>query len=530
MKRLLLLSFLLLVLLCGCTARKQPYLIRFYDSSGTLVHEEEIASPEVYPRLSSPDITVGGRTRLFSHWTLEINEAERLIIAHPFYTDDFPRSQCLADSYDILYDVLMPDALNHLLVIRIGFEGEPAPDRERFEAFFTGQYGPDDALRSVKSYFFHNSYGRGLLDFQFVYYDCPMTVEEAWHYVNDEDEYGNFVGNDFLFDIFDELKTDGRIDTSSLDANRDGYADAVLFLIADDPESTGHYLFGGAEGHTSLYDYKPDVSSPVLGKYLKVSCAYLDAPLEKASYGSQNTRILIHEVSHLFGAVDYYDCASYEGSLISSLGDFDMQCADTGDWNPFTKLCCGWLEPYVITADTASVTLKLRCSSLYGDAVLIPTSLGWNGTPFDEYLLVDVLAPAAANGFDWGILTENAERITDGGELRNTGGGVRILHVDARLQRCSNGEFTAVSDPLAEAATAEDRILLGFAFTNSNGFEPNLETDSRFYHLLDWIPADGSSKFRLSTPPTGPFTRRPASMTCSLPAKAFRLFHTRLPS
>ena len=42
--------------------------------------------------------------------------------------------------------------------------------------------------------------------------------------------------------------------------------------------------------------------------------------------------------------------------------------------------------------------------------------------------------------------------------------------------------------------------VLHEAFLNTNGFEPYLESDSRFYHLIDVIPRDGSSKFRLSTP------------------------------
>ena len=50
------------------------------------------------------------------------------------------------------------------------------------------------------------------------------------------------------------------------------------------------------------------------------------------------------------------------------------------------------------------------------------------------------------------------------------------------------------------AALDEREVRLDYAFTNSNGYPPALEGASRFWHLIDWIPADGSAKFRLPTP------------------------------
>ena len=40
----------------------------------------------------------------------------------------------------------------------------------------------------------------------------------------------------------------------------------------------------------------------------------------------------------------------------------------------------------------------------------------------------------------------------------------------------------------------------GEAYTNSNGYPPNLEGDSPYYPMIDLIPFDGSSKFRLPHP------------------------------
>lgn len=435
---------------------------------------------------------LGDRVFQFDHWKMEMDAQDRAVVMRGFYMEKMEKTAPLYTNYDVFNDVLRPDIKNHILVVYVSFQGEAPLDRQAFEQIFFGETDADHALYSVESYFRYASYGRDLLDFSFAYYDCDMTVEEAWHYVNDEDKKGNFVGNRFLFDIFKSLQKSGEIDTTKLDADKNGYVDGVIFVIGDHLLDNNCYIYGGAQGHT---DSRASKKNPVMGKFIKMPVDYMRSSLKKGSSQHEYTRMVIHELGHMFGLMDYYDFTDYEGTLIDTLGLFDMQCEDNGDWNPFSRFTCGWLSPYVITEDIDQTTLLLRCSSLWGDAILLPTSLGWNGTPFDEYILVDVMAPAGANGYDWSILVSNGERIYN--KAANTGGGVRVLHVDARLCQ-GNGRSVKRVKNLKNAIKGEQQ--LHYLFSNSNGYKPYFDTDSRFYHLVDWIPADGSSKFRLSTP------------------------------
>jgi len=176
-----------------------------------------------------------------------------------------------------------------------------------------------------------------------------------------------------------------------------------------------------------------------------------------------------------------------------------MQERNKGDWNTFSKFACGWLHPYVITPDIESVTLRLRCSATHDEAILIPTSLGWNGSAFDEYLLVDVLAPEGASGFDWQFFTQYDNDSPTRTQV-NSFGGIRILHVDARLMwfNRETSEWTRI-DNLSDLSGV-DPYVIGYRFLNTNGVDPRFEEDSRYYHMIEYIPRDGTSKIRINTP------------------------------
>lgn len=79
-----------------------------------------------------------------------------------------------------------------------------------------------------------------------------------------------------------------------------------------------------------------------------------------------NTAVLLHEFSHNFGLIDYYD-VTYSG--INAVGGFDMQSDNVGDWNAYSKLAAGWMDPQVVTglASGESVELTLTSSALTDD-------------------------------------------------------------------------------------------------------------------------------------------------------------------
>lgn len=383
-------------------------------------------------------------------------------------------------TYGNYWNALSADVTNHALVVYIGFSDSAPLDKAAFEDMFVGQYDLDNCLRSVSSYFYYTTYGKEPFDFGFAYYEDEMTANEAWHYVNDEDAYGDFKGNDYLFEVFDELKAEGSIDPAEYDADGDGYVDVVIFITGDS-HLDGWVIYGGAMGMADRN--QPNPASPVLGQYVKLSGYFALSPLTAGSGSGEYTRTIIHELGHTLGLRDYYDMYGGDDDT-DTLGCFDMQSFNIGEWNPFSKLSCGFMDPMVIE-DVDTVTLKLRCSSEYSDVVLIPTSNGWNGTPFDEYLLIDVMANIGANGFDW-VSIRPAEK--------NKNGGVRILHVDARLAQGEYGNYRYVEPDMVSG-----RVLI--PHTNSNGYESGVQGSSRFYHLIDLIPSDGTHKYRIQTSP-----------------------------
>ena len=388
---------------------------------------------------------------------------------------------------------------NGLLVIYVSFTDGYEYDEAKVRDIFEGDYPQSECLRSVASYFKYASYGNADFDVQYVLWDTGMTSKQGYDTVQK-------TYNRFLIDIFNQVRKSDPERTRAADKDGDGLVDMVVFICGEDPEKTvgdggAYFVYGGAMGTD---DPHPDTALPTLFRFVKMP---YDQIFDAAEPGMQGTgpRVLLHELSHGFGIEDYYDFHSYNDELVSPLGGFDMQEDDLGNWNVFSRFSCGWTTPYVITSDIDAITLKIGAGGDCPDAVLIPTSKGWNGTPFDEYLLLEVLAPVGASGFDWPFISTMRYSAADS----DTGeqGGVRILHVDSRLIEAawnSKGgrDYSAVY-------TYEDilRVLGSPDFChgtelwalnyNTNGVEPYLPEGSRFWHLLDTIPRDGSDRFRI---------------------------------
>ena len=152
-------------------------------------------------------------------------------------------------------------------------------------------------------------------------------------------------------------------------------------------------------------------------------------------------------------------------------------------------MAVGWIDPYVITPDVEKVTLKLRNSAEYPDAILIPCGQ-WNGTPFDEYLLVDVFGGRGNNELPFSTYFES-DTETDGvADL----GGVRVFHVDARLMKRvhTTGEGLGWFDDFS-GTKRYTRFDVCHAYSNSTMLDAESMDDSPDknpdYHLLTLILA-----------------------------------------
>ena len=139
--------------------------------------------------------------------------------------------------------------------------------------------------------------------------------------------------------------------------------------------------------------------------------------------GSVDAHTFIHEFGHMLGLKDYYDQNSFaELSPCSPLGRMDMMDCSLGEHGAFSKMLLNWETPRVIN-DECQITL--RPSTGNGDFVLLPFG-DYNGTAYDEYVLLDFYAPSYLNAADATLRSDPTMSL-----MRRY--GVRAYHVDARL-------------------------------------------------------------------------------------------------
>ncbi len=259
---------------------------------------------------------------------------------------------------------------------------------------------------SLSEYFDEASYGQ-------------LTVSS---YMTDWYNGGSFAGNrlknvdmKFFKKVLKWLyKNYPDLDYESFDRDKNGYFDSVIFLNAGDTGDDGFDIisFEGALNYRETYgnEYAGTPDKPTINCAVNMN----------ASHFGDNT--LIHEFSHTFGLIDYYD-VNYSG--ISALGGFDMQDSSKGDWNVYSKYAVGWGNPQVIKdlKPGESKTIQIGAMSATGDYLVIPGKDSYFDGPFCEYIMVDLFSECGTSRYD-------AEYFMLGGET-----GVRIYHVDAVMEK-----------------------------------------------------------------------------------------------
>lgn len=235
------------------------------------------------------------------------------------------------------------------------------------------------------------------------------------------DIYNNFtisvgdINNDSSYDTLWNMMenalnwvqdNDTSINWSEYDLNQDGCVDNIHFITDfycqtwNDP-LWPHMYWTGRTG---------TLERPKANVYSISGTAFV-----------QNAITAIHEQGHIFGLEDYYD---YTTQYIDYVGQLDMQSGNVFDWNSFSKLSMGWVEPKVVTGKAKKTKVTLSAASLNGDCLIIPANYDtWNKSAFDEYFLLEYFAPYGNNEKDWRNYRD----------VLGSTGGVRLYHVDARV-------------------------------------------------------------------------------------------------
>lgn len=306
-----------------------------------------------------------------------------------------------------------------ILVFAVDFPDQLAdasvPSVMDINTAFNGQ-SSDLEFESLNSYF--DIVSNGTLNIQadvFGYYTASQTSDyylqesnklyeidpRTGDYRYDDDEV-TYVESDIIYEVMSYY--DDQIDYSEYDANNDGYIDGVYIIYNHEIDSETD-LWWAYQWNYAYYD---EFDGMGVDYFTWASNEFMYEDGEEI-----NARTYIHESGHMMGLDDYYDY-SYEDSYNNGgLGTYMMDYS-IGDEDPLSKLLLGWIQPIVVEE---SMTIDLLPHLESGQVLLITDQ--WNGTIFDEYLLVTYFKPEGLNASDTGkIFTES---------------GINIFHISAQI-------------------------------------------------------------------------------------------------
>ena len=262
---------------------------------------------------------------------------------------------------------------------------------------------------SLSSYFDIASYGKYKITSALTdWYAAPYNFA-------DDMEDRNALDPDFTKEIHQWVKeTYPDLDWSQFDRDGDGFVDALILVNAgkdnDDTliMTTYSHAVHVSPGYTG--EGAGTQAAPTFKNYISMNASFLE------------DMTLVHEFSHRFGLIDYYD-VTYSG--INAVGEFDMQSGSCGDWNAYSKYAVGWIEPEVVAGleSGASAEFTIGAFAATGDALVIPAAGTEHDGPFGEYMLLELFTSGGVNEKDavrFGL--EDAV-------------GVRLYHVNSAMEK-----------------------------------------------------------------------------------------------
>ncbi len=233
------------------------------------------------------------------------------------------------------------------------------------------------------------------------------------------------LGKKLVDKYFANNKSESR---KNYDSTHDGFIDFVAIISASPPR-------GGISSYKGRVSNLACTESPTVRELISsdiYACRKYDADVV-----SDLLRVdpFIHETGHMFGLWDYYNT--------SIAGQFNMQASNNGGHDPWSVMAIGWANP-IIPTETTTITIN-DFSSTHDFVLLTPE---WNeyDSPFDEFLIVELVGRTGLNEFfvdrDRNYLKNNA--------------GIRVYHVDARLAYKGYDPWRWTSDVLTGCSLAFD--------------------------------------------------------------------------
>lgn len=340
------------------------------------------------------------------------------------------------------------------------------------KAFF-GQ-AAETGWESLQSYYFKSSYGNLTIN---------GTVTDWYDSSYSTSSFANLTGSGTYASYYDPTwtmlnnavswyKTQSGSTLTEYDTDSDGFLDAV-YLIYNNPNATNAAYSANGENVYWAYTYwnYNNLSSSNLNSPVGMTYCWASYDFMYEGYGASavDAHTYIHESGHVLGLDDYY---TYTSGDWGAAGGVDMMDYNIVDHNAYSKYVLGWTNPYVIDGTQTTTTITIDPFESSGDFILVNN--GWNGSPYDEYLAIELYTPTGLNESD--SLAPYAN-----GLQGFTIPGIKVYHVDSRLGKYSNstGAFSSYTDTLNVGASYYPYV----AMSNSSEYSNN--PDWKLIHLLE---------------------------------------------
>ncbi|MCR5705987.1 MAG: hypothetical protein K6G48_04265 [Acholeplasmatales bacterium] len=350
---------------------------------------------------------------------------------------DYEQTKVNQISYTDIYNTqglnkLESTGEHNVLVLPIEFSGDEFPTnyKDCLNRAYNGSADESSDLytgysESVKSFYYKSSYGNLNLSFTIADKYTVSATPKQW-LSSSSSKLNNVLGLkaydngvNLLGAALDKYKENN--DAVTFDENADGWIDAIIGVYSCDYTSNGNnawdtdeyfwaYVYTAAAYET---DYNTQsLTNPGFNVYAFLSYSFF---FEATTSPAVDYHTMVHEFGHILGLDDYYPSS---GSF-NPMGQVVMEDYNICDHDMFSKLVLGWVDPIVGNID-GTVTLN------EGECLLIPSAESWNGTAFDEYMLIEYYCPTGLNALD--STTQYPQR-----SLGLTEYGIKIYHIDARL-------------------------------------------------------------------------------------------------
>ena len=370
-------------------------------------------------------------------------------------------------------------------------------DLAKIENAFFGS-SKDTGWESVSSFYNKSSYGKLNISGEVTpKINSNMTVSQ-FEILDANATRNNETLTDTILDQCLDLLIKNGMDLSSYDSDNDGYIDAVWIVYSADYNQDSDSLWAyttwtySEKKHSNLYS----------SCYAWASVKFLNEYNYGVGTKSGDAHTFIHETGHMLGLDDYYSY-DYDGlkNYDTPLGGVDMMDFNIVDHNSYSKYLLGWITPTLITEEYLKANNNvLTLSSLVesGKAFLLPAykdgSIAYNGTPFDEYLLLEYYTPTNLNEND------SLKKYTNGLQGYNSR-GLLVYHVNSTVGKvvAKNGDIVwngEVYDKLPDYSREwGNSYAFSILFSNSNSYSYTYLDDSKsnFYRtrLISLLPAIG---------------------------------------